>query len=75
MQCNIDHRGRRMRMALGTVLVLLGVVLVLLGVLEVVGGIWVWVAGAVAVALGGFGMFEARSGWCVARAMGFKTPM
>ena len=26
-------------------------------------------------AMGAFAVFEARAGWCVVRAMGFKTPM
>ena len=41
--------------------------------LEVVAGGWVWVGVAGLAIFGAFGIYEARAGWCVARAMGFKT--
>jgi hypothetical protein len=34
-----------------------------------------WYAVAAAVAGGAFAVYEARAGWCVIRAMGFKTPL
>jgi len=34
-----------------------------------------WYAVAAAVAGGAFAIYEARAGWCVVRAMGFKTPL
>jgi hypothetical protein len=74
MTCNIDSRGKLARFIYGIVLIVLGVVLA-----------WVWALrdpsllrwGLVAVCLasGAFAVFEARAGWCVVRAMGFKTPM
>jgi len=39
------------------------------------GGVWKWVVSIACVAGGAFGLYEARAGWCVVRAMGFKTPM
>jgi hypothetical protein len=74
LQCNIDSRGKAVRLVYGVVLVLVGVVLA---------GFWAWPGGSVfawvvsiAVLAGGaFAIFEARAGWCVVRAMGFKTPV
>ncbi|HIH56111.1 MAG TPA: hypothetical protein HA288_02520, partial [Candidatus Thalassarchaeum sp.] len=34
-----------------------------------------WLAPGGAIAGGAFAMFEGRTGWCVARAIGFKTPI
>jgi hypothetical protein len=36
---------------------------------------WPWVVTALAIASGAFALFEARAGWCVVRALGFKTPV
>lgn len=72
--CNIDGRGRVARLIWGLLLVVVGAVLA---------GVWAWPAGswmawtvcALVVAAGLFAVYEARAGWCVMRAMGFKTPM
>lgn len=34
-----------------------------------------WTVGILALLFGGFQIFEAVSGWCVMRALGFRTPM
>jgi hypothetical protein len=34
-----------------------------------------WIVAGVCVLMGAFAIFEARAGWCVMRAMGFKTRM
>ena len=74
MQCNIDAKGKAMRLIYGLVMIALAAVLAGLILLDVVAGGWVW-AGVVALALfGAFGVYEARAGWCAVRAMGFKTP-
>ncbi|MGB1123618.1 MAG: hypothetical protein ACPG4Q_00305 [Phycisphaeraceae bacterium] len=55
-------------------MIALAVALAGLILLKVLPGGWVW-AGVLALALfGAFGIYEARAGWCVMRAMGFKTP-
>ena len=75
MQCNIGDKGKAVRlrlglMALASALALTAVVLT--GFLE--GVIW-WYA-VTAIAFGGlFTIWEARAGWCIVRAMGFKTPL
>ena len=73
MQCNIDAKGKAIRLVTG-VLTLVGAaaLAVLIPVLGLSAGWWAAVAGGLAG--GGFAVFEARAGWCALRAMGFKTP-
>lgn len=71
MQCNIDQRGRKARIVTGAIVDATGVILILTGILRndtafIVAGIIVSVAGS-------FMIFEGVKGWCVVRAMGFKT--
>ena len=54
--------------------------LIIAGVLALVGADWGaawvrWTLCGVALVLGGFQIFEAWVGWCVTRALGFRTPM
>lgn len=75
MQCNIDARGKRVRLITGALTIVLAVALgvcVAVGVL--VSPAW-WLAAGALLLLGGFGVFEARAGWCAVRAMGWKTPV
>ena len=74
LQCNIDARGRVVRLVYGIVLVVVGIAMALLWALPR-GTAWPWVVSALVMAGGAFAVFEARAGWCVIRAMGFKTPM
>ena len=74
LQCNIDSRGRVARLVYGIALVAAGVALALLWALPR-GTPWPWVVSTLVIAGGAFAVFEARAGWCVIRAMGFKTPM
>jgi hypothetical protein len=74
MQCNIDARGKRVRLINGFVLVAIGLVLLLAWALPSED----WVAWALTIGTlvgGAFMIFEARAGWCALRAMGFKTPV
>lgn len=74
MQCNIDQRGRMLRLITGVILVVTASILVMLTVFAILPW-WGWIA-ATGVFLGGtFTIFEALQGWCVVRAMGFKTPI
>ncbi len=74
-ECNIDARGKAYRLRLGFKLVVVG--LVLSAALFLLGVEWglLWLIPGGAVAGGAFAMFEGRTGWCVARAMGFRTPI
>jgi hypothetical protein len=74
LACNIDSRGKTARLVYGIILVAVGIALALW---------WAygsgmplrWIVAAICAASGAFAIFEARAGWCVVRAMGFKTPM
>lgn len=73
MKCNIDSKGKAVRLIWGLGMLALATVLAGLILLDVVGGGWAW-AGVVALGLmGAFGIYEARHGWCAVRAMGIKT--
>ncbi len=75
LECNIDARGKAARLVGGMAGVAFGLVLALLLVTETLTLGFGWYAVAGAVFGGAFAIFEARAGWCVIRAMGFKTPL
>ena len=74
LTCNIDARGKAVRLVYGILLVLAGFALVYwlawnsASVLR-------WFLAISCIVGGAFAIFEARAGWCVMRAMGFKTPL
>ena len=74
-ECNLDAKGKAARFV-GGIASLLGAVvlgiLLLTGTLELSFG---WYAVGGAVFGGAFALYEARSGWCVVRALGIKTPL
>jgi hypothetical protein len=72
--CNIDKRGRIARLIYGMVLIAAASVLAFLWALHG-NSVIRWVITISCAVAGGFGIFEAIRGWCVMRAMGFKTPM
>jgi hypothetical protein len=74
LTCNIDARGKAARLRIGIAGIALGIVM-LLGWALPVGGTIAWVATAAVLAGASFSVFEARAGWCVVRAMGFRTPV
>ena len=75
MQCNIDRTGRRVRFAWGILMLILAAGTAALGWMEIVPAAWAWGGGLLFTALGIFGLYEARKGWCAVRAMGIKTPV
>jgi len=74
-ECNIDARGKAARMAGGLATLAGAAGLAALLALDIVTVPFGWYAVAAAVAGGAFAIYEARAGWCVVRAMGFKTPL
>lgn len=74
LTCNIDARGKGVRLVYGILLLILAIVLLLAWALPTGSG-WGWVVTALCSLSGAFAVFEARAGWCVVRAMGFKTPV
>ncbi|MEY5061601.1 MAG: hypothetical protein RIS45_1522 [Planctomycetota bacterium] len=72
--CNIDQRGRTVRLVMAALLESVGILLGVLWYLEWTPAWTIWPAAAVWVS-GMFVLLEALVGWCVIRAMGFKTPI
>ena len=72
MQCNIDGKGRAIRVAYGTALIALAIALAWLWA-RASGSAWAWIVCAAMLAGGGFALFEGWAGWCVVRALGFRT--
>ncbi|MBL6884809.1 hypothetical protein N9M86_00660 [Euryarchaeota archaeon] len=74
LTCNIGAAGKAFRLRIGIATVFGGLVLGLIAATGILPSIaWVAVAGSL---LGGsFSIWEARAGWCVVRAMGFKTAL
>lgn len=71
MQCNIDARGKAVRLAFGLVFTLTGILLLVLGG----GAAWSLIAGISTIAGGAFMIFEGAAGWCAVRALGFRTKL
>ena len=71
-ECNIDARGQAVRMRLGIIGVIsslgLAAACLLINAPEIA-----WILPAGVFAGGAFSFFEARTGWCVVRALGFNT--
>ena len=74
LTCNIDSRGRALRLIFGVVFLVDGLVLLLLWALRT-GSHIAWITAIVMIAGGAFMIFEGRKGWCALRAMGMKTPV
>jgi hypothetical protein len=74
LTCNIDARGKVARLIYGLVLLVIGVVLIFVLALPYP-SVWPWLIVAFCLVSGAFAVFEASAGWCVIRAMGFKTRM
>ena len=74
LQCNIDAHGRVARLVYGIVMIPAAVVVAIVWAIPT-GSVWSWAATVLLAVAGGFGIFEARAGWCAVRAIGFRTPM
>jgi hypothetical protein len=73
MQCNIDAKGKAVRLVAGICCILAGVLLLILHQSGAASGLGWLIASVVLVAMGVFAMFESWAGWCALRAMGFRT--
>ena len=75
MECNIDSKGRVVRVITGIFAILAGFVLAILvsqGILTSESYMFVIIGSILG---GAFAMWEARAGWCVVRAIGIRTPL
>ena len=75
LECNIDARGKAYRLRLGFRLLIIGLIISAAFFMAGVEMGLLWLAPGGAIAGGAFAMFEGRTCWCVARAIGFKTPI
>ena len=75
MECNIDARGKALRLFGGLASILGGPCIAGVAYLDIVELPYLWYASAGMLAGGSLGVFEGWSGWCVARAMGIWTPI
>ena len=74
LTCNIDARGKAARLRIGIGGLVLGAILLLAWALPS-GTALAWVVSVGVLAGAAFAVFEARAGWCIVRAMGFRTPV
>jgi hypothetical protein len=74
MRCNIDAKGRLVRLIYGCIFIIAGIALAVFWAIPA----QTIVARALSFGLivgGAFAIFEAGTGWCAIRAIGFKTRM
>jgi hypothetical protein len=74
-QCNIDAKGKAVRLLWGILMLLLAGVVIALQLTDMINGWWWWAIAIFLLASAAFAFYEARAGWCAVRAMGFKTPV
>ena len=74
LKCNIGAAGKAARLRAGLLGVAGGLTLGLVTAVGVLPTL-AWWAVLGSIAGGSFAIWEARAGWCVVRAMGFKTPV
>lgn len=75
-ECNIDAKGKFVRLVGGSISVFAGIVALLLIVFGILPENILTNASVVGLFAGGaLGIYEGRSGWCIARAMGIRTPI
>ncbi len=72
LTCNIDAKGKKVRLINGLVTTAIAVVLVFAWAIPYP-SLLSWVITGVMLISGAFMIFEGWAGWCVMRAMGFKT--
>ena len=73
VQCNIDARGKGVRLTSGLVMMLIGAGLLASCAAGILAGDWPTYIGIGLLAAGAFGVFEGWVGWCAIRALGFRT--
>ena len=75
LECNIDAKGKAVRLIGGVFSLVAGLVSVVFAATGIVDQQLGWGVSGGLFFGGAFAIFEARAGWCVVRALGFKTPL
>ena len=75
LECNIGSRGKFLRLISGSFGVLVGIVAASFLYVQGIDVGAMWLVPASLIGGGSFAIFEGWSGWCVARALGFWTPI
>jgi len=73
MQCNIDARGKAVRLVIGAIVLAAGVAF--FGRWWIGGPTWTLYVGLGAAVGGAFAIIEGAAGWCALRALGIRTPL
>jgi hypothetical protein len=73
LPCNIDSKGRVLRLIFGSASLLAGVAMLWMLRQHVVAGTGYVAIATTLVVSGALGVFQGWSGWCAIRALGFKT--
>ena len=71
--CNIDTRGKVIRMIIGWIFLIISLVLGLSAWLFA--QYWLWLPMGGSFIVGSAALYEAVNRWCIVRAMGIKTPL
>ncbi len=74
-ECNIDARGKAVRLKLGIKGLVAGLALVTAFYIAGIDWVILWLIPLGIAGSGAFAIFEAWIGWCVVRALGFRTPL
>ena len=75
-ECNIDARGKFVRLVGGSISLVAGIVALLLIIFGILPENIFTTGSVIGMFAGGaLGIYEGRSGWCIARAMGIRTPI
>ena len=75
LECNIGAKGKAVRLKLGIMGVVTGLALAPTFYVTGVDLGLVWLIPLGAIGGGGFAIFESWTGWCIVRALGFRTPV
>ena len=75
LECNIDSKGRVLRLAAWLLAIIGGGIAYLILMMDIIPvPESIGTLGVAAMLVGGaFAIFEAKAGWCVVRALGFRT--
>ena len=74
-ECNIDARGKTYRLKLGFMGLVAGFVLAIVCYFAGIDWGIPWLIPLGIIGGGMFAIFEAWTGWCAVRALGFQTPL